>query len=149
MAMAPACWDDGTLEAHTEQEEGGAEEGMPVPACRDGGTSEADSEQEEVSKTSTLGQEYLGIDTIIGSSWFNYEPGYLVNIGPLSHSDLEELMPGCPAQKALNVFCEYFFPVGARLKFNYFMLSTQNTINLATGNTTGQGLARLGLSSYL
>jgi len=109
----------------------------------------ADSEMEEVGKITSLGQEYLGIDTIIGSSYFNYEPGYLVSIGPLSPSDLEDLMPDCSAQKALNVFCEYFFPVGARLKFNYIMLKTQNTINLAAGNPIEPDLARLGLSSYL
>jgi type VI secretion system protein ImpH len=108
-----------------------------------------DSTKEEVNKITSLGGEYLGIDTIIGKTYYDFEPGYLVNLGPLTPEELEDLMPGCTAQKALNVFCEYFFPVGARLKFNYIMLETQNTINLNPDQPTGSGLARLGLSSYL
>ncbi len=68
-------------------------------------------------KQSTEGYQYplgacnLGVDFILGNTWFDEIPAIQVNIGPLKKKDLPDYLPGGSAHTVLELLYNHFLPV--------------------------------------
>lgn len=101
---------------------------------------------------STLGKNFLGVDLILGNTFYDFDPVYKLKIGPLSLEELENYMPGMPAAEALDVFIQYYFPLQSIVSKEFILAEQSGTIFLKPENSPNEFQkheSRLGLSSFI
>jgi hypothetical protein len=101
---------------------------------------------------SVLGQCLLGFDSFSGGVFYDFDPVFTIEIGPMTGEDLEDFMQGEPAAKALDVFCQYYFPLQSKILWKFSMLETKGTVVLTSQKysaNTNQPESRLGISAFL
>ena len=101
---------------------------------------------------STLGDLYLGGEIVLNGKITDYDPTFILKIGPLEASLLEEFMPGMPASQALDVFSQYYFPIQSNVLIQFILVEKSRTVLLRSEKATqGQNpiKARLGISAFL
>lgn len=89
----------------------------------------------------------LGVDMIIGEKYFAVEGKFELEIGPLNHSEFQDLLPGTAKHQALLAFTKMF--AGANFEFDLKYKIYSDAIDDWTLDDEKSGLFQLGRNTWL
>lgn len=73
----------------------------------------------------SLGKGHLGVDTIIGSHFTDYQDRVIIHIGPLATEKLTCFLPSGAARKLLDMLCHYLLPVQSHVELKLLCLADE------------------------
>jgi predicted component of type VI protein secretion system len=88
---------------------------------------------------------HLGVDTVLGDSWLDDEPGIEVTVGPVALDRLMPFLPDGIAHRQLKILYGFFFPAETEVV-------TSLTVEERAGDfwlVAGEGYSRLGLTTLI
>ncbi len=93
----------------------------------------------------SLGEANLGLNLVLGNSFFDYIPSLLIHIGPVKRNVLRLLLPGNSLRRVLDLLCKYFLPCEVKNDIFIEMDSTEDAFILEADSSH----ARLGFTTRL
>ncbi|NTS43885.1 type VI secretion system baseplate subunit TssG [Flavisolibacter sp. BT320] len=97
---------------------------------------------------SKMGDSMLGVDLTTGNEVYNEGVDeILVKIGPVSSEVYQELMPGGPKQRLLEMLIDHFLPVHLDIVTEIDLLDVNRTVKFADGVNASNSV--LGSDTYL
>ena len=93
----------------------------------------------------SLGESYLGINMVLGSSFSDGIPKIKVEIGPVPASEIAEFLPGRPNERIMAILSRYFLPFESEMHYTYLVREKDRVFHLDSTDYS----ARLGYSTYV
>ena len=92
-----------------------------------------------------LGESYLGINMVLGSSFSDGIPKLKVEIGPVSTEEISSFLPGRPNERLMSMLSWYFLPIESEMYFSYKIRPEDHIFHMDSTDFS----ARLGYNTYL
>ncbi|WP_170252559.1 type VI secretion system baseplate subunit TssG [Adhaeribacter aerolatus] len=94
---------------------------------------------------SSLGSMVLGVDSVIGTSWFDDEPMLQVSVGPVKRNKVSSFLPEGKNTKLLAVLYGFFFQAEVEVETNVEVQAEESGFMLAEFDLS----SRLGYSTVI